>query len=558
MSITCQNYDFESSVSLGIVTRQVTVEAKLSLPEEAPYPELIIGGDFQIGTLTSTIQEGALLVSGKIFPQMLYLTKETPAPVFEEDAGENGEEVTEQYSPRENSYSWLADQGLTFEEQVEIPGLTPGMMAEIEIIPLSAIFEPNGSDRISFHGKLNLRITPLSNQSHQVVSGLFTPSPEKLNILKEQLSVEAVEGLKEAQFPLQTTLFIANNKPGIYKILKHLITPTGLTWEVNRGKLTIRGSLNHSLIYIGGDDEGQPSQVFVNHWNQETGMAVPFEVHLESAQIEPNLLVTPTVTIGDFTIERRSYREIQCRVNLLASVKMTKTIQVELVGEVNSNTDELIDVQKGALTLEEYNGEASGDIGIDVTLELPFGQPGIERILAYEGKLIGAEAEATEQAVAINANLSGVLIYMAEGFDAPRLMMSHLENDSQRGIPITGIIDFPGLNPEARLDPWLQLDNLKLEMVGSRSLKISGTIKAKVTARTSRYISILTDCALVPPVDPATRPSMLFYIVQPDDTLWKIARRYQTTVNTLVRVNQLDNPNQLDIGQKLLIPKKAG
>lgn len=555
MSITCQNYDFQSSVSLGVVTRQVTVEAKLGLPEEAPYPELIIGGDFQVGPLTSTIEEGALLVSGKIFPQMLYLTKETPLSVSGGD--EREEEGAERYSPRESSYSWLGDQGLAFEEQVEIPGLSPGMLAGIEVIPLSAIYEPSGTDRIGFHGKLNLRITPLSNQNNQVVSGLLTPSPEKLNILKEQISVEVNEDLKEAQFPLQSTLFIANNKPGIYKILKHLITPTGLTWEVNRGKLTIRGSLNHSLIYIGGDDDGQPSQIFVNHWNLETGMAVPFEVHLESTQIEPNLLVTPAVAIGDFTIERRSYREIQCRLNLQASVKMTKTIQPELISEVTSNTDDLIDIQKSTLSLEEYNGEASGDIGIEATLELPFGQPGMERILAYEGRLIGAEAEATEQTIAVNANLSCTLTYMAEGFDAPRLMMIHLENDSQRGIPITGMIDFPGLNPEARLEPWLQLDDLKLEMVSARSLKISGTIKVKVTARTPRFISVLKDCALVPPVDPATRPSMLFYIVQPDDTLWKIARRYQTTVNALVRVNQLANPNQLELGQKLLIPKRA-
>ena len=49
---------------------------------------------------------------------------------------------------------------------------------------------------------------------------------------------------------------------------------------------------------------------------------------------------------------------------------------------------------------------------------------------------------------------------------------------------------------------------------------------------------------------------MLFYVVQPEDTLWKIARKYETTVNTLTRSNQLANPERLEIGQKLLIPKR--
>ena len=68
----------------------------------------------------------------------------------------------------------------------------------------------------------------------------------------------------------------------------------------------------------------------------------------------------------------------------------------------------------------------------------------------------------------------------------------------------------------------------------------------------------LKDCALVEPVDPSTRPSILFYLVQPGDTLWKIARRYQTTMDTLARVNQISNPDRIDIGQKLIIPKQVG
>ncbi|MCL6592159.1 MAG: LysM peptidoglycan-binding domain-containing protein [Firmicutes bacterium] len=554
MSITCQYYDFESSVSPEPITRQVTVEAKLDLPQEALYPELIIGGDFQVGPLTTTIQEGALLASGKIYPQMLYVTGDSPLPVSE--TGQ--EDALERYSPRENSYTWPTDQGIPFEEQVEVPGLNPKMMARVEITPISAIYEPGGLGRINFQGKLSLRITPLFIQRNQVVSGLTAPAPEKLNILKEQIAVEVAEGLKEAQYPIQSTLLIPNNKPGIYRILKHLITPTGLSWETNRGKLSIRGNLNHSLIYIGGDDEGRPTQIYANHWNQETGMAVPFEVHLESAQIDQGHRIAPSVATGDFTVERRSYREIQCRINLLVSVIITKTIQPEIVCEVNSNAGDLIDIQKSPLTLEEYNGEATGDLAIDLTLDLPFSQPGIERLLAYEGRLISAEAEATEQTVAVKGGLSCTLFYMAEGFDSPRFMMARLESDSQRGIPVTGMIDFPGLASEARLEPQLQLENLQLEMMGSRSLKLTGTVKAKVTARTPRFMSILKDCALVLPVDPATRPSMLFYIVQPEDTLWKIARRYQTTVNALVRVNQLANSDQLETGQKLLIPKQAG
>lgn len=44
------------------------------------------------------------------------------------------------------------------------------------------------------------------------------------------------------------------------------------------------------------------------------------------------------------------------------------------------------------------------------------------------------------------------------------------------------------------------------------------------------------------------------YTVRRGDTLWAISRRYGTTVNTLVRLNHIDNPNLIYPGQVLLVP----
>ncbi|NLG84610.1 MAG: LysM peptidoglycan-binding domain-containing protein [Firmicutes bacterium] len=63
------------------------------------------------------------------------------------------------------------------------------------------------------------------------------------------------------------------------------------------------------------------------------------------------------------------------------------------------------------------------------------------------------------------------------------------------------------------------------------------------------------DAAVVPLAPAAGRPSMLFYVVQPGDSLWDIARRYTTTVEALVRANGLAEPEAVPAGMKLLIPK---
>lgn len=48
-----------------------------------------------------------------------------------------------------------------------------------------------------------------------------------------------------------------------------------------------------------------------------------------------------------------------------------------------------------------------------------------------------------------------------------------------------------------------------------------------------------------------------YYIVQPGDTLSKIAARYGTTVRILMRLNGLSNPDRIWVGQRLRIGKAA-
>lgn len=48
---------------------------------------------------------------------------------------------------------------------------------------------------------------------------------------------------------------------------------------------------------------------------------------------------------------------------------------------------------------------------------------------------------------------------------------------------------------------------------------------------------------------------MVFYFVQRGETLYAIARRYQTTVHAIVSANRLDDPNALYPGQALIIPR---
>ena len=49
--------------------------------------------------------------------------------------------------------------------------------------------------------------------------------------------------------------------------------------------------------------------------------------------------------------------------------------------------------------------------------------------------------------------------------------------------------------------------------------------------------------------------SLILYIVREGDTLWNIAKRFNSTVDELIRMNGIEDESRIDIGQKIYIPK---
>ncbi|MEJ8544751.1 C40 family peptidase [Brevibacillus borstelensis] len=71
--------------------------------------------------------------------------------------------------------------------------------------------------------------------------------------------------------------------------------------------------------------------------------------------------------------------------------------------------------------------------------------------------------------------------------------------------------------------------------------------------KTTRILTILSVCSLMPMTAHASSPA---YVVQAGDTLMKIARENQTTVEDLMQANQLTS-DRLSIGQSLTLPGTA-
>ncbi|HBL69232.1 MAG TPA: hypothetical protein DDZ70_11100, partial [Firmicutes bacterium] len=107
----------------------------------------------------------------------------------------------------------------------------------------------------------------------------------------------------------------------------------------------------------------------------------------------------------------------------------------------------------------------------------------------------------------------------------------------------------------ALVDPLVTLRDIDYEMLGPDKVHIDALLTATVKASVNRRFMAVTNAALITADVTRRKASMLFYLVQTGDTLWEIARRYNTTVSHLAEANDVSEDDAVQPGIKLQIPK---
>lgn len=87
-------------------------------------------------------------------------------------------------------------------------------------------------------------------------------------------------------------------------------------------------------------------------------------------------------------------------------------------------------------------------------------------------------------------------------------------------------------------------------MIFELKTKLSNVITPEIKEYLTEHNLVPVGVALI--VEPCTIVSE-YHIVKQRETLSAIARQYNTTVANLVKLNNIENPNIINVGQKLKI-----
>lgn len=514
--------------------KYLEVEGQLHLPEDYPGLEAVLATHGYLGEICGEISGNKLLLSGTVETHLVYQGKESldQVPTY--------------------GMVWRGREGTVFNGEINLPELAADWDWQVRL--LKTKLQPETDRTLKYQLELEVRLRAHQPAQVKFVEQIETDVPLKTE--EEHLLVEEPLLQTYANREFSNTFPLSYPKPPLSRFISCQVFPVDSTATFAQDRVNIEGKLEVHLVYVTRTEDGQEGDLAIQRWTVENGGALPFQITVETP-----ILQDPSVhyELGVESVEFFSAHPESCRVQarIGARVGLTKTRPVKAIIDVAAEKG-LVDLQREIGSWIEVVEEAERSFVVEKMLTLPEQRPflkNILQVLTAEPKL---QWELAQDQLIVSGEILGTLLYQGEGADEEGAMIAAASwgLGGTEALTFGTVLDLPGVDEGMEARVVLHPQRIKVEQVDETTAKLAWEFKAEITVTQSREFLMVTDSALVVPEE-GPKPSMLFYVVQPGDTLWGIARRYNTTMAALARTNQLTGDGQeLVYGKKLLIPKE--
>lgn len=532
--LTCRYGQATMEKTFSVTRKYLECEGELYIPEKYPELEAVLSVHGYLEEITGEIRGDKLVLSGTVETHLVYRGKESLDRVPECGIIRRGTE------------------GAVFNGEVNLPEQGENWDWHARLVKIK--LQPETARSLKYQLTLEIEL-----RARRPVQTYFIEEIEADPLIHtevEQFLIEEPVIETYVRREVDADFSLSYPKPPLARVLNCQVSPLASTATHGKDRVNIEGKLEVELLYVSLTEDGREGGLELQKWTEENGRAIPFQISVEAP-----MLTEPSIQY-DLWIEGvqvSSAHPESCRVEarIGARVSMAGRKQVRVVTDGAPAGDGIIDLLREESEWVEVVEEAERSFVVEKLLALPAERPNIARVLQMIVTEPKFDWQLAHEQLMVGGEAIGTLLYQAENGEGEEFVFTSAGWGSGGTEPLTfgAYLELPGVEEgnEARVGLYPQ--QLKVEQVDERTIRLVWEFKALITVFQTRRFSLVRDAALVLP-DEGPKPSMLFYLVQPGDTLWKIARRYKTTMAAIAKANQLTAADQeLGFGKKLLIPK---
>lgn len=354
-------------------------------------------------------------------------------------------------------------------------------------------------------------------------------------------------GIKERkteEFNIHEELAIPSIKPDIIQILEVSAAIQRRDIRPNGNSLAVSGEIKINVLYI-SDSE--------NNAAESAEFIVPFN---GSAEIEgsENALYMPRLQIKKVSADIMADENGEPRI---ISVDIPVEITVKEFSHDDKNILEdayslsiPIEIQREDISYTDVVGKNMAQGVYRTVMTAEDSQPDIMQIVKAWCSLRGIKASCAEDKAQAEGIAEINVMYIAKDDERPLDVIETI-------LPFNQEIEIKGLDENSQLDINAVAEDLSFSMLSEKEVEIRLTVSFDAVATDMKNGSIITAVTESENEQPCQlKGGAVIYTVKKGDTLWNIAKKYHTTVEDIVKINKIENPDLIYPCQRLLIFKK--
>lgn len=528
-----ENLALEDSIQLDIVRKEIIVDRVLSkettqilcegdiiVPDIKPDISLILQNDAYVVIEKIEPSIDRLNVIGKVYVSVLYLAKGSESPVHS---------VTHTYG---------------IDDFINIEGLTKDALVDLKQDISNLEFNIVNDRKISYRGVVDIVVFGTIKDNREAVvqiSGLGQSQQQHgtINLVKNVSS-------KNDRFAIKAGVDVPAGKPNIVEVLNSSFEIRNKNIRSISGKVQITGDLNVTVLYKGDDDQ------ILDFFEIDE----PFTSSIEIEEATEDMFADANLKILDKYVqvlqnEDGEDRVFGLEVTMGIEARVGTKQEIEYLQDAYSTTNKLaLDTQP--ISYPRFVARSKNQATIKEILSLPTNLPNILQVFRVKGKANITDTKVTTDKVVVEGSVVVDILYIAKDDDVP--LFSHKTN-----VPYRQVIEATGSELGMDVSADVVVDGIHFNLLSETEVELRLTISFGINV-TEQLEAKLVKNIEVHDIDQDfidNQASITVYVATKGDTLWKIAKRYHTSVEELIELNEISNPDLLIAGQKLIILKNV-
>lgn len=485
------------------------IEQDIIVPDSKPDAVKIVNVTVTPYVNTFDVMEGKIKLSGKVNYFIIYR-------VSDDKFGTRGLYVSYPYT-----------------EVISVENIKNSMDVMIEPYTKNVIFSLPNERKISLKSEVCFKVTAKEKVNINVIKDFEYESP-----IESKMCNKVFQNIKQNKSSIiasKEDIMLPKEAEDFYELLKVETKIVDTDYKDSYNKIMVKGDILVKMMYLADSSNENVKNI---------KLTIPFSAMVELDNISEKSKFDIKYIMQDFNIKLNSditsTKTMSAEYQIDVEVTMFEEDEIEYIDDFYSQTKDLnYDVKTAQVVSKNVMFTKNIDIKENISNILP---PNTV-ILDYALDTNYIVPRVTNNMVELegNAKIS--------------LLTQNIENNEIDTKNIDVLI-----NQKYDLSDINKDSNVYVDVIGENlSVMQNGTdIEVVLSLDVNTNIEDMTQMSIIDKIedmalDLSNLDSINLYVVKPGDTLWKIAKKYKTSVDKIVKINNIENPAEIDVGQKILV-----